>query len=166
MNNEIQPLSFPSEEVSEVHLEAVELQRSWVFWENYQSKEGGSMSNWEESIKKVFEFSDLLSFWQFWNNYPGSNPKNFVFDGEKMIYFFNTKKRIEGLNLFVNGVFPKWEDKNNDGGRVLQLMYDIRQDLGEFLECIEEYWLKLMLLLIGESFPESKYVRLYLTTKK
>jgi hypothetical protein len=149
--------SQATEEISEIELNKVEFQRSWVFWENYQQKEGGN-SSWEDSIKKVVQFSDLITFWQFWNNYPGAVPKNFVFDGERLVYYFENKKRIDGLNLFVEGVVPKWEDPKNSGGRILHLLYDIKQDLHEFLFYMEESWLKLVLLLIGESMPASKYV--------
>lgn len=145
------------EDISQIELTKVEFKRVWIFWENYQSKES-SNSNWDDSIKKVVSFSDLITFWQFWNNYPGAVPKNFVFDGERLVYYFENKKRIDGLNLFVDGVVPKWEDPQNSGGRILHLLYDIKQDLHEFLDVIEEYWLKLVLLLLGESLPASKYV--------
>lgn len=150
--------SSPEEDLLEVELSKVEFARDWVFWENYQPKENNNTSKWEESMKEVVEFSDLVTFWQFWNNYPGANPKNFVFDGERLVYFFEKKKRIDGLNLFVKGIAPKWEDSQNDGGRSLQLLYDVKMDLHEFLDVIGENWLRLVLLLIGESLPASKYV--------
>ena len=147
------------DDLVEVKLSEVELARDWVFWENYQSKESGNNnSKWEEAIKKVVEFSDIISFWQFWNNYPLANVKDFIFNGERLVYFFETKNRVDGLNLFVKGIAPKWEDIQNSGGRILHLLYDIRNDLLEFLDCIGDYWLKLVLLLIGESMPGAKYV--------
>ncbi len=54
--------------------------RSWVFWENYEAK-GSAKMDWNDSIKKIFNFDDIISFWQFWNNYPGSNPSNVFYDG-------------------------------------------------------------------------------------
>lgn len=150
--------SSPKKDISEIDISKVKFARDWVFWENYQLKDNNP-SNWEDSMKEVVEFSDLITFWQFWNNYPGSNPKNFVFDGEKLVYFFENKKRIDGLNLFVKGVVPKWEDSQNSGGRCLQLLYDVKIDLHEFLDVIGENWLKLVLMLIGESLPSSKHVR-------
>lgn len=162
--NKLSNTSQATDDISEIELTKVELKRVWIFWENYQFKEGGSSNNWDDSIKKVLSFSDLITFWQFWNNYPGAIPKNFVFDGERMVYYFENKRRIDGLNLFAEGIAPKWEDPQNSGGRILHLLYDIKQDLHEFLDLIEEYWLKLVLLLIGESLPASKYVSVYIIT--
>lgn len=58
----------------------VKLNRSWVFWENYETKNGAKVE-WEQSIKKIFDFDDIISFWQFWHKYPGSNLSNIFFDG-------------------------------------------------------------------------------------
>lgn len=69
-----------TQEESTIDLKKVKLARSWVFWENYEARGGGKM-NWEQSIKKIFTFEDIISFWQFWNNYPGSDPSNVFFDG-------------------------------------------------------------------------------------
>jgi len=68
------------EDDSTLDLNAVKLMRSWVFWENYEAK-GGSKMDWNDSIKRIFSFNDIISFWQFWNNYPGSNPSNIFYDG-------------------------------------------------------------------------------------
>lgn len=143
-------------DLTEIDKSMIEFQRTWVIWENYTPKEG--VLEYKDSIKEVTKFSDLLTFWQFWNNYPGSVPKNFVFDGERNVYFFEKRMRIDGLNLFAEGIVPKWEDKNNSGGRSLHLLYDIKQELDEFLDLLEKYWLDLVLMLLGESIPFSKYV--------
>jgi len=68
------------EEDSTVDLNSVKLMRSWVFWENYEAK-GGAKMDWNDSIKRIFSFNDIISFWQFWNNYPGSNPSSIFYDG-------------------------------------------------------------------------------------
>ena len=61
----------------------VKLFRNWVIWENYESKSGEKLE-WSRSIKNIFTFNDIVSFWQFWNSYPGSNPSNIFFNGERM----------------------------------------------------------------------------------
>jgi hypothetical protein len=65
-----------------VELEKVKLDRTWVFWENYDAKIG--KLEYEKSIKQIFKFSDILSFWQFWNNYPGSDPSFIFYNGERL----------------------------------------------------------------------------------
>ena len=64
-------------------LSNVKLQRKWVIWENYEAKSGEKLE-WSKSIKQVYTFEDIISFWQFWNNYPGSNPSNIFYNGERM----------------------------------------------------------------------------------
>jgi hypothetical protein len=71
------------EESEIVEQSIVKLQRTWVFWENYESKTGEKLE-WSESIKQVFSFNDIISFWQFLNNYPGSNPANIFYNGERV----------------------------------------------------------------------------------
>jgi hypothetical protein len=146
-----------TEESIPIDKDLVEFQREWVLWENYQMKDGKSIP-WEESIKQIVSFKDVITFWQFWNNYHCANPKNFIFDGERFAYFFIEKKRIDGLNLFSKGISPKWEDSNNLGGRILNLLYDIKEEFEEFLSAIEKVWLEIVLMLIGESLPASRFV--------
>jgi len=68
------------EEDKTVNLNSVKLMRSWVFWENYEAK-GGAKMDWNDSIKKIFSFNDIITFLQFWNNYFGSNLTNIFYDG-------------------------------------------------------------------------------------
>lgn len=140
-----------------IEISKVQFQRDWVFWENYQNRDGKTPS-WEDSIKQIISFSDLLTFWQFWNNYYCNKPNNMFFDGDRFVYFFKDKKRIDGLNLFLKGITPKWEDVNNNGGRILNVLYDIKEDHDQFLSEIEKVWLDLVLMLLGESLPASKHI--------
>ena len=132
----------------------------WVIWENYlevpdeNSKDKNRKeNNYENLIKKICVFEDLITFWQFWNNYPGSDITNIFYDGSRIALFFDTKLRIEGLNLFKLGIDPKWEDKQNKGGKVIQISFDIYKDLQSFLSEIGNYWMKLMLWVCGGSLP-------------
>ena len=57
------------------------------------------------------------------------------------------------MNLFEQGISPKWEDPKNANGTTLTLSYEIRDkvDLSQFLKLIKEYWLKLIMITLGES---------------
>lgn len=70
------------EESSTVLKDSVTLQREWEFWENYEKP--GSKLDWKDSIQSIFTFNDIISFWQFWNSYPGSEPSNIFYNGERM----------------------------------------------------------------------------------
>jgi hypothetical protein len=72
------------EESGTVELSKVKFQRTWVIWENYEAKQGGQNLDWSQLIKKIFSFNDIISFWQFWNDYPGSNPSNIFYNGERI----------------------------------------------------------------------------------
>lgn len=145
------------ETTNQIDICKVEFNKTWILWENYQLKEGVIL-DWEKSFKKIIAFNDLITFWQFWNNYPCAIPKNFIYDGDKMTYFFNEKKRIDGLNVFAEGIMPKWEDSNNNGGRIVNLLYEIKENFTEFLDAIENYWLDLVLSVIGGSIPAAKHI--------
>jgi hypothetical protein len=61
--------------------------------------------------------------------------------------------------LFEEGVSPKWEDPRNNNGRTLTMQYTIKDDdLEAFLQMSQNYWLKLMLLILGESIESCKYI--------
>lgn len=64
--------------------------------------------------------------------------------------------------MFEQGVSPKWEDSRNNYGRTLTMQYTIKDsdDLDTFLTSSQNYWMKLMLLLIGESIESSKHVKI------
>jgi hypothetical protein len=71
-------------ESTQIELSKVKLQRTWVFWENYDSKSKEKSLDWSQSIKQIYSFNDIISFWQFWNEYPGSNPSNIFYNGERV----------------------------------------------------------------------------------
>lgn len=64
------------------------------------------------------------------------------------------------MNLFEQGISPKWEDPKNANGTTLTLSYEIRDkvDLSQFLKLIKEYWLKLIMITLGESVFLYEYV--------
>ena len=137
--------------------EKVPLNRSWSFWENYESK-NHEEKNYSKLLKEIFTFNDLIPFWQFWNKYPGSDAKQIFYNGEQIKYFFKDKYRIIAMNLFEKGIKPEWEDKKNKGGNVLILEYVINEELEQFLNIVNKSWIKLMCYLIGETLPHSEFV--------
>jgi len=155
---------FDNIELDKIEKEVVEFQRSWVIWENYAldaPKPNMTMgdADYNERIKSIFNISDLITFWQFWNRYPGANPQNFFYDGEKFTYYFKTNKRIEGINIFAENIMPKWEDPANSGGLTLIMQYEANENnISEFFNKLNEYWLKLVLSVLGESIPASYLV--------
>lgn len=74
----------PIEEADLVDRKLVKLSRDWVFWENYEGKPPSVKLDWEASIKKIYEFGDIVSFWQFMNNYQGSDLSKIFFNGQSI----------------------------------------------------------------------------------
>lgn len=70
------------------------------------------------------------------------------------------KKRIVGLNLFEKEISPKWEDPKNASGTILTLNYEIKtfEDIENFLLVINKNWMKLMLIIVGESLEIGEYI--------
>ena len=137
--------------------EKVLLNRSWSFWENYESK-NREEKNYSKLLKEIYTFGDLISFWQFWNKYPGSDTKQIFYNGECIKYFFKEKYRIIAMNLFEKGIRPEWEDEKNKKGKTLILEYVISSNLDQFLSLVTESWMKLICYLIGETIPHSSYI--------
>ena len=137
--------------------EKVLLNRSWSFWENYETK-NREEKDYSKLLKEIFTFEDLISFWQFWNKYPGSDTKQIFYNGECIKYFFKEKYRIIAMNLFEKGIRPEWEDEKNKKGKTLILEYIINNDLDQFLSLVTESWTKLLCYLIGETIPHSNYI--------
>jgi hypothetical protein len=63
--------------------------------------------------------------------------------------------------LFEEGISPKWEDPKNNYGKTLTLAYVVNEKLEEFLNQVQNYWIKLILYMIGESMEGGKFVNSY-----
>jgi hypothetical protein len=63
--------------------------------------------------------------------------------------------------LFEEGVCPTWEDPKNAYGKTLALAYVVNEKLEDFLNQVQNYWIKLILYVIGESIEGNKYVNFY-----
>ena len=136
------------EESNTIEKEKVKLNRAWSFWEDYLKKNSPAYL-----LKEIFSFDDIISFWQFWNKYPGNDTKKVFFNGEYLTYFFKEKYRINGMNLFVKGIKPEWEDVNNKNGKIFVLEYEVKTGLDIFLSAVNDTWIKLICHLIGEQMP-------------
>ena len=145
------------EESETIEKEKIILNRSWSFWENYESKNKAE-KDYSKLLKEIYTFNDIISFWQFWNKYPGNDTKQIFFNGEYMKYFFKEKYRIIAMNLFEKGIKPEWEDIKNQKGNVLTLEYIVDKGLDEFLPKVTDLWIRLLLYLIGETLPYSNNI--------
>ena len=140
-----------SEQIEEnniIEKSKVQLSREWSFWENYLKKNSNAYL-----LEEIYSFDNIIGFWQFWNKYPGNDAKRIFYNGEYLTYFFKEKYRINGMNLFVKGIKPEWEDEKNKNGKVFILEYEIKSDLDKFLCVVNDSWIKLLLYLIGEQLP-------------
>ena len=77
----------------------------------------------------------------------------------KFLFFLHSLTSLTSfcsLLLLQEGIKPMWEDDNNkNGGRWL-----INLDKKQRMTCLDNFWLEVMLCLIGESFEEdSQMVR-------
>lgn len=68
-----------------VLMEQVKLNRKWTFWENYEMKDKNIKGEWSDLMKPIFTFDNLIAFWQFWNVYPGRNPADIYYNGDRMV---------------------------------------------------------------------------------
>ena len=66
------------EEKDSIEINKVKLAREWTFWEKDKKVD------YSELIKPIYTFDTIIDFWQFWNLYPGNNPSNLFYDGEKI----------------------------------------------------------------------------------
>ena len=140
-----------------IAISSITFNRTWVFWESYTAKEQNL--SYEESNKSIFEWNDIITFFQFWNIYPGNDAKNIFFNGNRIIYYFEEKYRIIAMNVFVKGIKPMWEDEKNNGGKYLQLEYQIKLDDTEKFAKVSSFsWKKLILNTMGENYPGSDHV--------
>jgi len=104
------------------------LQNSWTLWffKNDKTKQ------WEENQREIITFNTVEDFWALYNH-------------------IELASRLAAgcdYSLFKEGVKPMWEDeRNRKGGRWL-----INLDKKQRGSCLDNFWLEVMLCLIGESF--------------
>jgi translation initiation factor 4E len=107
------------------------LQNDWTLWyfKNDRSK------NWEDNLKQVITFDTVEDFWALYNH----------------IEIVSLLGNGCDYSLFKKGIEPAWEDKANEkGGRWI---YTI--DKRTSRQCLDKYWLEVLMCLVGESFGEN-----------
>ena len=151
------------EESDTIELEKVLLNRSRSFWENHKLKNKNknplqSKVDYSETVKEIYTFDNILSFWQFWNKYPGKQSRELFYDGECLKYYFKDKYRITAMNIYEKGIKPEWEHDKNKKGKILSLEYIVGEKLNDFFSKADELWIKLIILLIGETLPHGNNI--------
>lgn len=106
------------------------LQRTWTMW--YDNP--GGRSAWTmDRFKKISEVGTVEDFWRMYNNIM---PPSGLCNGSN-------------YHLFKDDIQPMWEDAHNiKGGKWIVVFPKGRKDL------LDEYWLYLLLGMIGESFHD------------
>lgn len=103
------------------------LLREWVMW---YDNPGGRRAWNADRFKQIHEFSTVENFWRMYNNIKApseiSNGSNY--------------------HMFLNGVKPMWEDEFNSRGGKWIVIFPKREK-----ELYNEYWISVLLSVIGES---------------
>eukprot|EP00088_Acartia_fossae_P027330 TRINITY_DN28085_c0_g2_i1.p1 TRINITY_DN28085_c0_g2~~TRINITY_DN28085_c0_g2_i1.p1 ORF type:complete len:230 (-),score=23.06 TRINITY_DN28085_c0_g2_i1:331-978(-) len=104
------------------------LQNSWTLW-FYKCDRSKS---WEDNLREIISFSTVEDFWALYNHIELASRLGAGCD----------------YSLFKEGIKPMWEDeRNKKGGRWL-----INLDKKQRGNCLDTFWLEVVLCLIGESF--------------
>ncbi len=110
------------------------MQNSWTLWffKNDRTR------SWEENQRPIITFTTVEDFWGLYNH-------------------IELASRLASgcdYSLFKEGIKPMWEDdKNRRGGRWL-----INLDKKQRTSCLDNFWLEVMLCLIGEAFDDHSTV--------
>jgi len=111
------------------------LQNSWTLWffRNDRNR------SWSDNQCPIITFNTVEDFWALYNHIEQASKLSAGCD----------------YSLFKEGIKPMWEDeKNRHGGRWL-----INLDKKQRMSSLDNFWLEVMLCLIGESFEDhSQYV--------
>jgi len=88
-----------------VELEKVILPKKWAFWEGYdfqikEKSEVKSKDDWKKTLKKIYEFEDIITFWQHYNNSPFSKFSEIFNNGQRIRFYTESKVRINSIYFF------------------------------------------------------------------
>ncbi|CAK9292316.1 unnamed protein product [Gordionus sp. m RMFG-2023] len=111
-------------------LEKHPLQNSWTFWFYKHEK---ATHDWEDGVKEITSFDTVEDFWAIYNHIEQPSKLHYKCD----------------YNIFKPGIKPIWEDKRNMSGGHWVLEINRYDD-----SLVDEYWLNILLLMIGEGFDE------------
>jgi len=109
------------------------LQNAWTLWFFKNDK----ACSWEENQRPIITVKTVEDFWSLYNHITGASKLPPGSD----------------YSLFKEGIFPDWEDPMNKlGGR-----WVINLDKKMRVECLDTYWLEIMLYLIGEQADQHSH---------
>jgi translation initiation factor 4E len=109
------------------------LQNKWTLW--FDNPNGSrKQTTWGQTLRSVYTFDSIEDFWCLYNK------------------ILSPSKLIMGtdFHLFKEGIEPKWEDKNCANGGKWTYLFPKSRSVGD----LDEYWLKLLLAMVGEQFSE------------
>lgn len=107
------------------------LQNAWTLWFDNPKKKANAQS-WSQNLKEVVNVDTVEDFWGVHNN----------------IVKVNLLDISSNYHVFKKGIRPEWEDPaNSDGGK-----FSVQFPRGRYGDQINDYWLNLILAMLGEQF--------------
>ncbi|KAI8890372.1 eukaryotic translation initiation factor 4E [Backusella circina FSU 941] len=107
------------------------LQNTWTLWFDNPGKKANTQS-WSQNLKEVVNVDTVEDFWGVHNN----------------IVKVNHLEISSNYHVFKKGIRPEWEDAANaHGGK-----FSIQLPRTRTGETINDYWLNLILAMLGEQF--------------
>ncbi|KAI9490717.1 translation initiation factor eIF 4e-like domain-containing protein [Zychaea mexicana] len=113
------------------------LHNAWTLWFDNPGKKANTQS-WSQNLKEIVTVETVEDFWGVYNN----------------IAKVNHLESNSNYHFFKKGVRPEWEDPANANGGKFSIQFP-RNRTGEG---INDYWLSLLLAMIGEQFAHENEV--------
>jgi len=102
------------------------LHNSWTLW--YYKR--NPTKQWEENQRLLITISNVEDFWYVYNH----------------VEVASRLPSGSDYSFFKEGIFPAWEDRQNEAGGRWLVSLDRRQRA----TCLDSYWLEILLFMIGE----------------
>ncbi|KAL0077808.1 translation initiation factor eIF 4e-like domain-containing protein [Phycomyces blakesleeanus] len=107
------------------------LQNTWTLWFDNPGKKA-NVTSWSQNLNEVVSVSTVEDFWGVYNN----------------VAKVNHLEISSNYHFFKKGVRPEWEDPaNSKGGK-----FSIQLPRNRTGEGVNEYWLQMLLAVIGEQY--------------
>ncbi|KAI8335955.1 translation initiation factor eIF 4e-like domain-containing protein [Chlamydoabsidia padenii] len=107
------------------------LQNTWTLWFDNPKKKANNAS-WSQNLKAVTSIDAVEDFWGVYNN----------------LVMVDRLDDNSNYHLFKKGIRPEWEDPvNANGGK-----FSIKFVRGRNVDTINNFWLHMIMALIGEQF--------------
>lgn len=134
---------------------------AWCLWEKYQEAFVQNAANFDKNIHIIYAFDSLESFALLWKYTTYKRPSALFFDLENNMQKkfkvgedgMEDEKVVDGLFLFKNGVYPKWEDEANIKGCSISCeLHNLSPGK------IDSFWQDIVFAVVGQDFPFSSCV--------